>query len=270
MKKILITLSYLICFVFLFSEIQLYNDPVVSITYGDPLIVELEIRDGLEEIEEIKLFYREQGQLTYQEFEQDMESVSQTAFTFNVEEAAKYESSVEYFFQVTAKDGVIYTLPEQQAQSAPYVVGISRPTGDGSGFVLLSPDQDFSDITKEYVIAISYFAVQDKINLNSIQLIYDGEDVTARAEIYSNMLIYKVKNSKGGMHMYKVSASLKNGKAIESETWKTSVSSSSFKQVLSLSGKSVANTYLSSKTFANNSDRDDDDKKSNLASAVWW
>ncbi len=264
MKKILILLTLIFCSVLLFSEIQLYNEPVVAMTYGDPLIVELEVRNGLEEIKEIKLYYREQGQLTYQEMEQDMESVSQTAFTFRVDEAATYQSAVEYFFQVTSKTGQIFTLPEQQAQTIPYVVGVSRPiTSDESGFVLLSPDEDFSEGTKNYVIAISYFAVQDRIDLNSIQLIYDGEDVTANAEIYSNMLIYKVVNSKGGMHMYKVSASMKNGKEIESETWKTKVSTSSFKQTLNLSGKSVVNSYLSSQAYPNDSDKDDDDKRAN-------
>ena len=264
MKKILILLTLIFCSVLLFSEIRLYNEPVVTMTYGDPLIVELEVRNGLEEIKEIKLYYREQGQLTYQEMEQDMESVSQTTFTFRADEAATYQSAVEYFFQVTSKTEQNFTLPEQQAQIIPYVVAISQPiTSEDSGFVLLSPDEDFSEGTKNYVIAISYFAVQDRIDLNSIQLLYDGEDVTVNAEIYSNMLIYKVQNSKGGMHMYKVSASMKNGKEIESETWKTKVSTSSFKQTLNLSGKSVANTYLSSQSFANADSLNDDDKRAN-------
>ena len=58
MKGILI-IALLLCSAFLLAEIQLNHVPVVSLTHGDPLVVSVEVRDGLEEVKEIKLFLQQ-------------------------------------------------------------------------------------------------------------------------------------------------------------------------------------------------------------------
>lgn len=264
MKKTLTILCLFISSVFLFAEIQLYYEPVFSLPLGNELSVKLQIRSDPEQIEEVRLFYRESGDLTYQEIELEMGSVSETVYTFTIEDARNYKSAAEFFFQVLGKDGQIYTLPEMGAESAPYVVGVAQPqVVDESGFVLLSPDRDFSDLTSEYVIAVSFFAIQNTIDPSTIRFFYNGKDMTEKAEIYSNMLVYKVKRSEGGVNKYQVMAKLKSGQEIASEMWKTTVSSSGLKQVLNLRGRTVFNSYLASQSYAEADSLDSDDKRAN-------
>jgi hypothetical protein len=249
MKKLILSLAILTTFLLLNAEIIIEHNPEITIDEGSVLDVQLDIISGFSEINSVFVLYRQQGELTFIELEMEKGSETEARFTARLEEAAAYQSAVEYFFQIKDMKDQLSTVPAFQAENNAYRVAIAPPvlTLVNEGFVLLSPDLEYSEITNDFVVAISYFAIQDEIDINSIQLIFDGNDVSAGAEISSNMLVYNVTNASNGMHMYKITAKLLDGAEIESEVWRISIKDYSLKQKLNLSGKAIFRSNYSSK-----------------------
>ncbi|MCK4313027.1 MAG: hypothetical protein KAW88_09870 [Candidatus Cloacimonetes bacterium] len=244
MKRYIILLIIILLSSTLFSEIMLYHDPPISIEPGKGVELNLEIRDGFNEIFNVKLFYRETGTLPFSELDMEKGSETNPVFSVVVEDAVNYRASLNYYFLVIPHSGKNLTLPEIQPEVNPYRVVIEQPVEKSEGFVRLSPDLEFSDISQDYLVAISMFALEDEIDHSSIRFFYDLEDVTYSTQIYSNMLIYEVKKAKQGKHYYYVSANLTDGSKVESEHWFTDVKIKAFELPLNISGKATFNSHL--------------------------
>ncbi|MDO9577227.1 MAG: hypothetical protein Q7J16_05030 [Candidatus Cloacimonadales bacterium] len=267
-KKLIISLLIFISSFLLAAEIITEHNPIIIIDTGTTLNLQLDVINGFSEINKVYVLYRQQGEITYNELEMEKGSESETQFTAKLDDTVNYQSGVEYFFHILDINNLYLSLPEFQPENNPFRVAISQPVKEieGSGFVLLSPDPEYSDFANDFMIAISFFAIKDKIDPTTIQLLLDGKDVTAKSRIYSNMIIYNVVKAHGGMHMYKVTAGLKDGTEVESETWKVSIADYSLKKKLNLTGKASFNSYYSTQQYdaADTLDLDNKDKWANF------
>lgn len=261
-RKILLVMIFLSSFP-LFAEIILNHDPLQAIQQGKKISLRLEVREGIELVSQVVLFYREQGDIVYNEMEIDNTSVTEPYFVFDIKNSDEIESGLEYFFQVKTNDNLIETLPEINPQSTPFLLSILKPEQQfgHENFVLLSPDVDYTDFSKDFLIAVSFFSLQNKIELNSIKFYINEKDCTEQAEIYNNMLIYKVSGLKQGSYQYQIKAKLKDGQEIESRKWKMAITRETWISELNLKGKSVVNTYYSK---LNNDNSDEVEKRANF------
>ncbi|MCD4795623.1 MAG: hypothetical protein K8R49_00410 [Candidatus Cloacimonetes bacterium] len=262
MKKYLIIVGVLLCTA-LFSNVMLYHNPPVSIKPGETVVLTLEVRDGFNEIFNAKLFYRETGTLSFTELDLEKGTETDPVFFAVVEDVSNYQVGLNYYFLIIPYDGNNVTLPEFQCKTNPFKVAIEQPKVTTESFVRLSPDIAFSDIGKDYIIAISMFSIESDIDHSSVKFYYDLEDVTDAAKIFSNMIIYEVEKTEPGRHFYYVAADLTDGRKVESEHWMTDVKIKTIDLPMNIRGKATFNSYLSS--FNKDSeDEAENDKRANF------
>lgn len=263
MRKIFSIVILLTVTVVLSAELILNHDPIQTIQKGKKVNIRLDVLEGIEDIKEVILFYRQQDELAYNEMEIEMTSVTDPYIKFLIQDTDRINTGIEYFFQIRTKNNQMQTLPVSNPQISPFLITVLQPQQqvDSDKFILLSPDIDYTDFSRNFVIAISFFSIQNKIDPAEIKFFLNNEDQTSQAEIYKNMLIYKVSDFPGGEYSYQIKAKLKDGLEIKSSKWRMTIVDKSWKSDLSLTGKSIVNTYY----FKRNSDNDDDvDKRANM------
>ncbi len=261
MKKIFIFIILLFILVPLFSDIILNHEQPINMVVGKSVILDLEIRVGFSEVESVTIFFRQAGKTVYSEKEMEAGSESNPSFSSVMSEFDGYSSNAEYYFEVQSEVGNIITHPSIQPTMNPLRISVYTPPNESDGFVLLSPDAAFSDVTENFLIAISIFAISDEIEHNSIQVFFDGEDVTFNSRIFTNALTYQASNLKPGDHSYYVKAKLINGRVIESKHWITSVTYKGFELPMDLTGRALLSfRYMNT----SHSTIDDSDKSANF------
>ncbi|MCF7793007.1 MAG: hypothetical protein K9N09_03730 [Candidatus Cloacimonetes bacterium] len=262
MLKIISIIVLVLIIIPLFSEVVLNHDPIQTIQKGKKINIRLDVREGIEQIAGVTMFYRQQGEIVYNEMEQDMTSVTQPYFEFIIKNTDDMEAGLEYFFQVRKSDETVVSLPEFNPESSPFLITIIEPEQQfmQEKFILLSPDPEYTDFSKDFIIAISFFSIQNNIDLSSVKFYLNDKDRTDQAEIYKNLLIYKVSGLFQGKYNYQVKANLKNGTEIKSEIWRMSIVEKSWKTDINLRGKSTVSTYYSKQNYEND---DDTDKRAN-------
>ena len=245
----------------LFSEIIFNHEQPINLVSGKRIILDLEIREGFSDVEKITIFFRQAGETAYSEKEMEAGSESNPNYSSVMSEFEGYFSNAEYYFVIQSKVGSIITHPSIQPEMNPLRITVYTPQIENDGFVLLSPDAVFSDVTESFLIAISIFAISDEIEHNSIQVFFDGEDVTSSSRIFTNALTYQASNIKPGNHSYYVKAKLTNGSTIESEHWITSVTYKEFELPLDLTGRALLSMRYMNTTH---NTHDDSDKSANF------
>lgn len=204
----------------------------------------LEVRDGFDEIEKAKLFYRETGELSYLEVEMEKGSETDPTFSVVVNEIEDITSGVEYYFEALDLNGKRINLPEIGPGQNPFRLMVEMKNKGSDQFVKLSPEDDLLADSEELIIAVSCFAIADQIE--SLNLFYDGQDVTDQASLSGNMIVFKIDDPSPGDHSYYLSAKLTSGEEIKSEEWSSSINIKTFEMPLNITGKATVNTYLSS------------------------
>jgi len=262
MKKIIIIVGIFLFFTTLFSEILLHHEVPVSITLREKLDLTLEVRDGFSDIFNVKVLYRESGSLSFSEIDMEKGSETEPVFSVTIAEAGSFQSGIEYYFIAVHYDGNEETLPQINPELNPFRIISEIPITEQSGFVLLSPDYNYSDISNDFLIAISFFSLEDQIEHSTIKFFYDGEDVTSQAKFFSNMIVYEVKNAKPGKHNYNVTAMHFDGHKIKSKHWVTNVKEKMLELPLNLGGKATFTSYMDNIT-SDSEENEDSDKWAN-------
>lgn len=273
MKKTIILLGIVLFFSSLFSDILLHHEVPVSITPGEKLNLTLEVRDGFSNIFNVKVLYRESGSLSFSELDMERGSETDPVFSVAIIDAGSFQSGIEYYFMAELHDGNEKKLPQINPELNPFRIIFEMPITEQSGFVLLSPDYNYSDISNDILIAISFFAVEDQIEHSTIRFFYDGEDVTSLAKVFSNMIVYEVKNAKPGKHNYNVTAMHFDGRKIKSKYWVTNIKEKILELPLNLSGKATFTSYIDN--VASDSEEKEDSSKwanflMNLSGSYKW
>ena len=242
--KNVILLILIILISSLYGEIILEHQGPLTLKPDEPFVLTLKIRDGFNEIYKTLFFYRGSGALSYSEIEMEKGTESNPVFTIASSNIINFETGLEYYFEVYDENDKLVTLPEMRPEINPFRVAIEKSTGFSDLFVRLSPDPELSDITEDFIIAISLFAISDDLNYDSVKLIFDGKDVTSSSTISKNMLIYNVTKSKQGKHSYQISGELLSGEKIISNLWITEVESKRKEFPLNLTGNVAFRTKI--------------------------
>ncbi|MFO7659473.1 MAG: hypothetical protein R6V77_01035 [Candidatus Cloacimonadaceae bacterium] len=224
----------------------------------------IEIIQGVQDIAEAAIMYRTQGGTVFDQILMEKDAIQDLWFKGFLPVPAIPELGFEYYFKITTKANAIETLPLIEPEKNPFLLQpIAKEGVQTEDFILLS-DEPVVFAKDGYIIAVSWFALEDVIDLETVKLYVNGKNVTARTHVTRNMLLYKNTNPKTGVTTAFVSAITNDGEVIHSKTWTTVVKPSGTISNLpmNLRGSFNAGTNIlstsqdnSANTFGN--DRDD-------------
>lgn len=256
MKKIITFLIVFYCFQ-LFGQIDIFHIQPEEVEAIKTL--QIDVRSGSENIDSANLYFRTSSG-SYQELsaEEFYTNSLYLDFYFNRE----MTKDIEYFFKVTDKSGIEYFLPELNPQNNPYRLNVNtKQTAADERFVLLSPVSDVEN--DNLLIAISFPKLAGNIDTSTISLFLNGKDVTEKAVVTNNMLLYKDKQAASGNYNVKVDAVGNDGKKISSPKWDFSYNAKVTSSEFTFSGKGTLKLDYDSKTYTD-SDKTENDLQSYL------
>ncbi len=226
--------------------------------------IRLEVLQGWNEIAEATLFFRARDAQFYAQARLEQETPEGPWLRAVLPANESPASGWEYYFQFTLLNGSVETLPLAEAAERPFLWDPKASLGEESAdFVLLSDDP--AVLAREgYVLAVSWYALEDTLDFSSIQVFVNGKNVSSRAEISSNVLVYREENPRPGKIAAYVTAETRDGRNLYSATWTTTVKASGNVTSLPLNLRGGANAgvnvYASNEENAASvfgSDRDD-------------
>jgi hypothetical protein len=233
------------------SALELSHDIPANIMTGETPFLKLDVPEGFEITQSATLYYKETGSLNFNEIQMDKGSETDPSFTITLEDTETFKGGLGYYFSVLNADGSTSTLPADLPVLNPYrVVIMLPPTYKGDSFVRLSPDPDYTEVGNNFTIAISYYAIEDEIDLDSIKFYLNNKDVTGEAQISKNLLVFDVKEINIENVKYQLKATLKDGKDVESDSWSTKTAVKSYEMPMNMKGKATANFYANSDSRA--------------------
>jgi len=202
--------------------VNLQHVPPQTYMSGQDLQLMLEIQQGLEDITEINLYYRSVGDKRWMEEPAAQKTPGAVYYWAMIPGKYLTDQEVEYYFEVSLKLGTTEYFPPKDGIAPPYKVVPKGMTGDLSdGFVLLSDDTP-ANTDDGYMLAVSYYAIQDAVDPSSIEVWVSGKNVTADAQISAPTIVYRDHKPSPGVKKAVIKAKQGN-KDIHSEIWATEV-----------------------------------------------
>ncbi|MCB5223913.1 MAG: hypothetical protein WCY21_01425 [Candidatus Cloacimonadaceae bacterium] len=182
--------------------------------------ITLEIIDGIESIKNIELCFGPLGSSTF--MSKKMESILEGTAFYRVEltSVELQNKDLRYWFQFELHSGETVFYPDMGLNQEPFFLkAVASPEAEGSagsddwvdfsehetdwpasdyeelnpglaGFVLLTTN-DYGPQEGEYVLAVAYHDIADRIMPGSIVVWVNGKDVTSKALVTENLLSYR-------------------------------------------------------------------------------
>ncbi|HEX37494.1 MAG TPA: hypothetical protein ENG70_01345 [Candidatus Cloacimonetes bacterium] len=235
-KSVLVILMLVLSVTYVFAQsVEVDFIPPEFVESLKPLNLRLDIISGGDKIEEVYLFYKK-GNLDFtQELMEPGLGINQY---YQTTIPGRYiDQAISFYFRLILKDGLDQTIPATDPINNPYYVPLrqkEKPKKDAY-FQILSPDQEYNYQDKDFMVAISYFSLEDKLQDKSIVLYFDGRDVTADATIANNMLVYKPAAVGPGNHTIRVAVLNKDDSIFKEMSWTVQVKKVTTLQKLSVS-----------------------------------
>ncbi len=252
MNKISVVLIFILLAGFAHAEVILQHNTPAGIKKGHEINLSVDVQLGFDEIEDVTVFYRPTGDITYITELMVNTGESDPVYRVQLPDNVDKGNGVEYYFEARLKNNTVKTLPENQPGINPYRLHkTEKSVTPSSNFVRLSPEFNTIEADDELVIAISTYTIENKIQDGSVKIMFDNKDMTKKAYISPNMVVLTLDNPSAGTHSFQVTAELKNGKKILSRQWIVSVKSDyDFKMPYNISG----NVKFKSNTFSRSAD----------------
>ena len=177
------------------QESNIYHIPPQPPTTGDAVSFEATISIDVQVIE-ANLFYRMNGQQSYNELEMEILGDTWTATIPIIPDG----DNIEYFFLLRQQDGSEIKFPENN----PYILSVTpriesesslkdsqaiSTTQDKNKFLILSPDENDIVYSDAVLIMVSLYNIPD-VDIGSVHFYLDGEDVTTKAFITSDLVTF--------------------------------------------------------------------------------
>lgn len=217
---------------------------------GDTVLIEALLEDvDPTTFSQLTLNYRPQGQHSYQAFpmQRIQENFYQAEFTISENGIPVYE----YFLMLELNNGQSASFPSSDPATDPVRIKITladtseqdEPISDNStAYFEPAPGSEISE--DDGTLFISWFG-RDDVTPESVQIVFNGKDVTSSATIRDNHLVYEPASYKPGVQSVKVQL----GKA-EPITWNYTVlrdsNSMDFKSRFKQNGSAAADMVNSS------------------------
>lgn len=230
--------------------------------------VRIEVIQGIAYISEAYLMYREHKSGEFISARMELESKESLWWRGYLPVTASPSSPYEYYFRFQLIDGSLETLPVFEPERNAYLLQPRIKPGDlTKDFILVSTEGTVRS-GDGLVIAVSWFALEEAIDVQTVNLYLNGKNVTPRAYVGSSMLLYRDSSPKAGVYTYFLSAKTKDGQDFHSNTWSTVVISSGgmFNLPMNLQGtfRTGTSVYATANESPNTFGRDKDDGWANL------
>ncbi|MBN2601096.1 MAG: hypothetical protein JXR87_03790 [Candidatus Marinimicrobia bacterium] len=200
----------------LFGQAKVLHSPPRNIRANSPITIEALIEGAIVETQRVRLFYRVGGQDSF--VEEDMNEYM-GVYTGTIPADYVTPEGVEYLVIAEMADGKMIAFPEVDPYNIPMLLTVRKATeiteraipvnspdiqgGIRSDIIILSPEEGEIIAAEEVVLAFSLFNMID-VDINSIDLTLDGISVIKNAEITEDVIMYRPKNIKPGVHTVKL------------------------------------------------------------------
>jgi len=221
MKKLIYLLLIYTLTVLIFASVLIEHIPPVSYDKSKEISLSFQIQEGMEELGSGKILYRETGKSTYSAKDIELPTISGSQVTV-ILPVLNSNNGIEYFFEFTTKNGQITTLPAESPENNPFRITTEISVKASEGFVKLSPEEPVS-FGDDLTIALSYFAISDKIDKDSVVLTVNGKDVTHLAQKTEYVILYTLKKPLPGKTSFSLSAKGKDGTTLVSPQWESDI-----------------------------------------------
>lgn len=213
-----------------YAEGVIYHNPPTETTEQEPLTLEaiVEVEDA--NVVSGSIYYRLRGQATYQL--NPMSAAGGGLFLGTIPAADIIAPGLEYYIVATLDDQSILSYPVDNPEVNPVFVAVQtvseRITSaieeltletDEANILILSPEPMQIYLAEEVVIAASLFNVQD-IDVSSIRIMLDGQDVTAEADITSDLIVYTPPSLAMGPHPVEILINRTSGTPYAPVAWR--------------------------------------------------
>lgn len=142
------------------------------------------------DIDEATLYYREEGELTYERSPVDIQD-NQAVAALEIDE---HIHSLEYYLWIEDYSGNIHTYPDSDAEVEPARVNIVEEDTEGIpgpvDYNILSPQPGEEVSGNDVMLAISMFYDEQVAVADSFRVYFAGEDVTEDAKISPYFISY--------------------------------------------------------------------------------
>lgn len=243
MKKLLIIISLVAISAFAFAQanhrVVAQNQSPLTYIYGQDTRMRLEVNMGLQEINEVRLRYRiaSSGAENLLYLQETMKPQAPGSAIWEAIIPARYiqDRDIQYYFEFKLKDLSVEVMPWEFDINGPFLLTPGQMKGRvEEGFVLLSQDDEI-DQSDGFVFAVSFFAIADAIDPNSLRVWVGGKDVTKKAVISENTIVYRDKRGSAGEVRAFVTASI-DGEEVQSQTWKARVQGNKYTLPVTFNG----------------------------------
>jgi hypothetical protein len=178
----------------------------VAVAQTTPLITRVTTPEALEKralsvsaemskstgVSRVLLYYRPYGESEYKELEM---LVAGRVATATIPEVAVLPPYVEYYIEARLDNNKTETYPVQNAQANPQRIAVKAADPKDLEVRILSPEPGETVDIEELVIAISFFYASENVKPEATKLFLDGTDVTARAVLSDDVLLYSPKSA---------------------------------------------------------------------------
>jgi hypothetical protein len=221
MKRLLLLLLLSILTVFIYG-VSLQHASPMTYGFGEDVKLMVEVIEGQVNISSMKVYFRNAGEIPWMFEAVVPESPGSVYYWATI--AAKYFADIEmeYYFEVQLTDGSVENFPPLDGISPKYTMIPKVMEGEVSdGFVLLTEEASVT-ADEGYLLAVSFFALEEDIDPASIEVWVGGRDVTYSAQISTPTILYREDNPLPGIKKAVIKA--KQGtKLIHSNVWLTEV-----------------------------------------------
>lgn len=205
-----------------FFAVSLLHISPQTYTFNQKNDIKIEIQQGLGDIDNIKVMYRIDKEEHW--FSEDMKQDGPGSVYFTATLPAKYLTTrtIEYYFVVELKQGTNEYFPPQNETVPNYTLEPDIAFGDADPCFVLLTNEPITSAEDGFMLVVSFFAIADEIDPETIEVWVDGKNVTSQSNISSPLIIYKDKKPSAGTIKSLVRAQ-KGKQQIHSEIWSTEI-----------------------------------------------
>ncbi|MCB5229712.1 MAG: hypothetical protein LHW44_06585 [Candidatus Cloacimonetes bacterium] len=227
MKRILLALILIsltaISYAQMTAQVIAQNQSPDAYTFGSNVNMRIEVNQGNELIKSVYIRYRpiikDASELNYRKIAMSPRSPGSDIWEGTIKHSDIGDKDIEYYYEFTLLDDSVEKMPwDMDVNGAYMLVAGALKSRLENGFVLLSQDGDI-DQSDGFIFAVSYLTIADHVDENSIRVWVGGKDVTKKATITDNTIIYRGSAQAGevrGMITAKI-----DGENVQSPTWTT-------------------------------------------------
>ena len=210
----------------------IYHQAPAEAVAQEPLTLEAVIEVTDAGVVSASIYYRPRGQETYQEV--PMSSAGGNLYFGAIPAAEITEPGLEYYLVALLDDESVLAYPVDDPEVNPVFVVI-KSAAEGIAYIpetqevaaglqavdvlILSPEPGDLYLPEDVVIAVSLFNVQD-LDVSSIRLLVDSQDVTAQADVTADLVSYSPTTLTIGGHQAEIHMNRSSGAAYEPVAWR--------------------------------------------------